>query len=79
MTHAEAQMLLGQAKALADAVTEHTLDHAHDALIRLGAPQEMIEEEMSSFRREVEETRRRALIRMAEVAHRHVEDADDLH
>ena len=58
-------------------MTEYTINHALDAMTRMGAPEEMIEEEMLSFRREVEETRRRALIRMTEIAHRHVDDADE--
>ena len=80
MTAAEAAMHLAHAKQMVDEMVEHTLDHAHDAMVRKGAPEDMIDEAMRSLRREVHEARTRALIRMAEIAGKRVEDGNvELH
>ena len=80
MTEAEAQTHLAHAKQMVDEMVERTLDNCHDRMIRMGASEQVIDEQMQDLYRQVDAIRTATSIKMAEIAAKRVENGNaELH
>ena len=79
MTEAEAQTYLQAATATVDALVECVLDHAHDAMVREGASEQVIDKQMQSLLALAHKARTETLIRMATIANKFVVSDDVMH